>query len=284
MVRPAIRARYPAKWENRFTYASPEDSWFKRQVIMTVEHLTGRKTIQRMYDLLMANDPNPIDVWKQGLDIMNISMDYNEEALEQIPKTGPLIFVANHPFGVVDGAVLLHLVTRVRKDFFILINEVISHHEFLKQHLLPIDFRGDEAALQTNLQTKANTTERLKNGEALVIFPSGAIATQLKFFGPVEELPWRGFISNRIHETQCTVLPIYFYGKNSALFQFVSKLSMNLRLGLLLHEIMNKRNKVVKARIGPPIPYSEMAALTEKKEMMNFLREKTLSLKDSSVL
>lgn len=280
MVKDRTSGTAPAKtYDGKdFSYASPHDSWVKRKIIRTIENLTGRKTLQNMYDYLLASDPNPWDVWSQGLQMMNIQWDYPEEQLAKIPAEGPVIFVANHPFGVVDGAVFCHLVTRVRKDFFLLVNEVLSHVPFLQGYLLPVDFRNNEEAMQTNLHTKARTTQLLNDGRALVIFPSGAVATAMKFFGQVEELPWRKFICTRIHETQCTVVPFYFHGRNSRLFQFVSKFSMNLRLGLLLQEVMNKRGKTVRVEIGDPIPYEVMAPITDRQELIDFLKSRTMAL------
>lgn len=264
----------------RFSYSSDHDSWLKRQVILTVEWLTGRKQLQKVYDELHEEGPTPFNVWGNALRKLNIKMDYDESQMEKVPRTGPLIFVANHPFGVVDGAILLHIATRMRKDYFLLINEVVSHEPVLQGHFLPVDFRQNEEALQTNLRTKEQTTERLNKGEALVIFPSGAVSTATKFFGPVEEFPWRRFICTRIHETQCSVIPIYFHGQNSRLFQFVSKFSMNLRLGLLLHEIMNKRGKTIKIEIGDPIHYNEMEQYQDRQMLIDFLKDRTMSLEE----
>ena len=262
----------------KFTYSSEHDSWLKRQIIMTVEYFSGRPYLQKIYDELHEEDPNPWNVWGNAFKKLNITLDYDAKQLDKAPRTGPLIFVANHPFGVADGAALLHLATRVRKDYFLLINEVVSHEPVLQGHFLPVDFRNNEEAKATNLRTKELTTERLNNGEALVIFPSGAVATAPKFFGPVEEFPWRRFICTRIHETKCTVVPIYFHGQNSRLFQFVSKLSMNLRLGLLLYETVNKRNKTMKIEVGDPIPYSDMEQYQDRQELIDFLKAKTMAL------
>jgi putative hemolysin len=268
----------------RFSYSSEEDSFLKRWVILFVEFITGRRTLQKVYDELHMEGPTPFNVWGNAMKKLNIKMDYDQNQLEKAPQTGPLIFVANHPYGVVDGAIMLHLATRVRKDYFVLINEVVSHEPVLKGHFLPVDFRKGEKALQTNLRTKEQTTERLNKGEALVIFPSGAVSTSIRFLGPVEEFPWRKFICTRIHETQCTVVPIYFHGQNSRLFQFVSKFSMNLRLGLLLHEIMNKRGKTIKIEIGDPITYDEMESYPDRQDLIDFLKDRTMALakKDQS--
>lgn len=273
---PDIRRRaYSGK---RFTYASPEDSAFKRWVITTVETLTGSNHLQRIYEELHEESPNPFDVWENALKKLRIKLDFEAIQLEKVPRSGPVIFVANHPFGVVDGAILCHLVTRVRRDYFLLVNEVLAHEPIMKGHLLPVDFRNDKRALATNLETKRLTTERLNKGEVLAIFPSGAVATSMKLFGPVEEFPWRRFICTRIHETQCTVVPIFFHGRNSRLFQLVSKISMNLRLGLLLYEVMNKRNKTIKMVIGDPIPYTAMAEIKDRQKLIEFLKARTMGL------
>lgn len=264
---------------HKFTYTSPHDSKFKRWVIGTVEKLTGREYLQDIYNQLHEEDPNPWDVWGNALHKLDIQLDYDDVQLQKTPKEGPVIFVANHPFGVVDGAILCYLVTRVRRDFFLLVNEVLSREPILKGHLLPVDFRGNDEAMAVNLKTKEMTTERLRQGEALAIFPSGGVATSMKFFGDIQEFPWRRFICTRIHETKCTVVPIYFYGKNSRLFQFVSKFSMNLRLGLLLHEIMNKRGKTVKMEIGDPITYDEMEKYQDRQKLIEYLYNRTMLLK-----
>ncbi len=252
-------------------------------IIRTVEKMTGKDELQDLYNELHKNNPNPWKVWKESLDKLNIGMDYDAAQLEKIPKTGPVIFVANHPYGIVDGAIFLHLATRVRKDYFLLINEVLSHEPIMKGHLLPVDFRGDDRAMETNLETKRQTTERLRNGEALLIFPSGAVATQPRwsFSKPAEEWPWRRFICTRIHETKCTVVPMFFHGQNSFWFQFVSKFSMALRLGLLVHEVINKKGTTIKVDIGDPITYDEMENIEDRQKLIEFLHDRTMAL-DSS--
>jgi putative hemolysin len=272
-------SKYEKAYSGRkFSYANSTDSWFKNQVIRTVEFLTGRRPLMKIYDELHAADPTPYNVWPNALEKLGITVDFDASQLDKIPRSGPMIFVANHPFGVVDGLMMLYLVTQVRKDYFLLINEVVSHEPVVKGHLLPVDFRPTEAAKATNIRTKERTTERLAAGEALVIFPSGAVATQTRFFGPVVEFPWRRFICTRIHETQATVVPIYFHGQNSWLFHFVSKFSMNLRLGLLLYEVLNKRNQTFRVEVGDPIPYPEMAPYQDRQALIDYLREKTMNL------
>lgn len=264
----------------KFSYARPEDPFFKKLIIRTIERLSGSRYLQQIYKELHEETPNPFDVWSNALRKLNISYDYPKSQLEKVPSTGPLIFVANHPFGILDGAIFLDIVTKVRRDYFLLINEVLSHEAIVAGHLLPVDFRPTEEAKKTNLETKRRTTERLRNGEALAIFPSGGVATIRSTSGIAEEFPWRRFICGRIHETQCTVVPIYFHGQNSFKFHLVSWISVNMRLGLLLHELMNKRGQTIKVNIGDPITYNQMAPFKDRQELIEFLYEQTMSLKN----
>jgi putative hemolysin len=265
----------------QFSYARPDDPWLQRLVIRTAERLTGSQHLQKIYDHLHRNNPDPFTIWKKALDQLHIKMDYEERQLAKVPQTGPVIFIANHPFGLVDGAMFLHLATQARQDFFLLINEVLAHEPVLKGHLLPVDFRIGPAGKATNLATRQKTRERLQAGEALVIFPSGGVATAFRLSGPVEEWPWRTFICPQIHSTQCTVVPIFFHGQNSWLFHLVSKISMNLRLGLLIHEVMNKRGQTIRAVIGDPIPYAEMAPYKDRQALIDFLQARTMALGQS---
>ena len=263
---------------HEFSYSSPHDSVFKKLVIKTVKLLSGRNYLQKIHDDIHADNPTAVNVWGKALKRLNISIDCNEEMLDKVPAEGPVIFVANHPFGVVDGAIFCHLATRKRPDFFVLVNEVLSQEPILKEHLLPIDFRTTSDAIKTNLETRRLTIERLNNGEALIIFPSGAVATARRPFGNAVEFPWRRFICKRIHETKCTVVPLYFHGQNSWLFHMVSWVSENMRLGLLLGEVLNKRGKTIKVQIGEPLSYDQLEGFKDKQKMIEFLQNHTMSL------
>ena len=264
--------------KERFSYARPEDPLLKRSAIKAVEQLTGSKQLHKIYLKLQEEGVSPTLFWGRALGELSIKADFSEEQLAKIPASGPLIVIANHPFGIVDGAILLDLISRVRSDYFLLINEALAHIPLLQDHLLPVDFRENKLAVKTNLETRRLTSERLARGQALAIFPSGGVATAFRRGGPVEEWPWRKFICSKIHESQCTVVPIFFHGENSRLFHMVSRMSMNLRLGLLLREVMNKRGKTIAVTIGDPIPYSEMAPMRNRQQLIDLLYQRTMAL------
>ena len=115
--------------------------------------------LYRMYRKLNDMEATPQNVWGHGLDILDIKVNYDEDQLDKIPPSGPTIVVANHPFGLADGGMLGHLVTRKRDDFFILVNEIISRVPLLKGHMLPVEFSQTEEGKKINQNTKDQTTK-----------------------------------------------------------------------------------------------------------------------------
>ena len=265
-----------------FSYASPKDPWFKKWFIRFMEWVVGRPFLYRMYCKLNDIEATPQTVWGHGLNILDINVNYDEDQLDKIPPSGPTIVVANHPFGLADGGMLGHLVTRKRDDFFILVNEIISRVPLLKGHMLPVEFSQTEEGKKINQNTKDQTTKRLNDGECLIIFPGGGVATRSNPFKreSLSEYKWRYFICDRIHEAKCTVVPMYFHGENSFWFHFGSWIHVNLRMSMLLRELKNKRNKTLDVTIGDPIPYSTMEGIKDKVELINFIEAQTMRLKD----
>jgi putative hemolysin len=260
------------------TYADAGDPFLKRWLIQGVEHLSGRPLIERLYNEVRFLDVPPGALWGLALKQLQVSILADWQKLDQLPREGPLVFVANHPFGVLDGLMMGELISRVRSDYFILVNEVLARDPRLAGHLLPIDFRPGQAAVRTNLATAQAAVQRIKAGHAMGVFPSGGVATAQSFFGPVVDLEWKRFAAKVIQLSRATVVPIYFTGQNSRLFQMVSQFSMPLRLGLLLYETKNKMGKHFCVEIGDPIPFEEMAPYRERDALLGFLRARTLGL------
>lgn len=173
----------PVLESSELSYASPSDHAFVRGLIRTVEFLAGTRRLQKLYDEIHEEQHPTSDVWGRALQKLKIQIDYDSDILESVPSEGPIVFVANHPYGILDGLIMCHLVSRVRKDFFVLVNESVMPQPLVEEHLLAIDFHPTKEALKTNLKTKRLTTERLRNGESLAIFPAGIVATADKPFG-----------------------------------------------------------------------------------------------------
>ena len=259
----------------RLTYASPDDPLLKKVVINAVELATGRRRLERYYHEIQHLAPEQL--WGAVLEKLEVQLDFDQAKLALTPGEGPVVFVANHPFGVLDGLILGYLVSLVRPNFFFIVNEVLTRDNPLEKFMLPIDFRETAAAARTNILTRQLAAERLKAGEALAIFPSGGVATSPKFWKPAQDLEWKRFVAKLIQLTKATVVPLYFHGRNSQLFQIASHINQSLRLSLLLNEIRNKIGTTIDINIGSPIPYHTLAG-KGRQELLDYLKDVTMAL------
>ena len=276
-------ARSKSKPEvDEFSYASSEDPRFKRLVIQLVERISGQPDLKRMY-LEHQNHPVPGEsFWQAAVRKLNLNISMNEDALGEIPQTGPVILVANHPFGVLDGLVICWLIARVRKDFKVLTNALLNRAEEIKPFLLPIDFEETKAALETNIKSRAEAKALLERGGVLIIFPGGTVSTTPTVLARKARDPeWKTFTARMIVQGKAPVVPIFFAGQNSRLFQVASHVSMTLRLSLLFKEVHDRIGGDLTLRIGKRIPYEELKAISDRKKLMEFLRDRTYALEES---
>ena len=225
------------------------------------------------------NKPQTVDTfWEAALSQLQVQLEYDRTQLDKIPRRGPIIFIANHPFGVIDGLIVCHLASKIRPNFKILINSALCREERIAHYMLPIDFSETKEAALVNIDSKKRAMETLRQEGAIVIFPAGGIATSEGPFGPATDLEWKLFTAKLIQMTEATVVPVFFHGQNSRLFQIASQFSLTLRLSLIVHEVKNKIGKPVRFTIGDPIPYQALAAIKQRKHLLNHLREVTYGL------
>src|SRR5271170_5638875 len=123
-----------------FSYATAEDPPVKRGLIRLVERATGQPKLKRMY-IDNQRNPRPNEsFWQAAVRKLALDVRYDAVALARIPKTGPVVVVANHPYGVLDGIVISWLVEKVRRDFLVLTNAVLMRAPEVCDFVLPIDF------------------------------------------------------------------------------------------------------------------------------------------------
>jgi putative hemolysin len=266
----------------RLTYSSPEDPVLKKLAISSIENLTGRKKLQKKYEAFLNAHPAKKDIWQLMLEILEIRPDYDQQQLQKIDLTSQTIFIANHPFGVVDGILFGHLVSRLTEHFYFLVNAALCKEELLNQFFLPIDFSPTKKAQLINIESKNKALEMLKLRYPIVIFPSGGVATSRGFWKKAEELEWKRFVVKLIKKSEANVVPIFFHGKNSRLFQIASNISMDFRLAFLLNEVRNKIGKSFRIEIGDTIEYEKIKELhLSAQDTLGFLQQKVEQLGNS---
>ena len=266
-------------FEPRISYAAPTDPRWKRAIIRLIELLTGQPRLEKIYRALRLDaDFAPESFWQDSLKALSVSLDYAHEAFDRIPKEGPLVVIANHPFGVLDGLTICHLASRMRNNFQILTNSVLCQDPALATHLLPVSFDETREAMLMNIKTKQQALQTLEDGGAIVIFPGGGISTAAGWRGQVTDLEWKRFAAKLIQLSSATVIPVYFHGQNSRLFQFVSQFSLTLRLALLLYEVNRMMGTTLQLEIGRPLPFAALAPIKDRQALLNHLREHVYNL------
>ena len=274
------RADYHPYDKRKLSYATTFTNPWKAGTIRGMEWLTGKVTLLRLIRRFeRMGVPDDQAFWSQALDVMGIRLETPPAEIARIPPTGPLVVVANHPHGLVDGMVLAELMGRVRTDYRILTRSLLTGVTEISHFLLPVPFPHEEGALEKNLDMRRRAMEHLADGGAIVVFPSGAVAAARTPFGPAVEAEWNPFTAKMIQRSGATVLPVRFPGQNSRLYQLAALTSPTLRQGLLLHEVVHALNRPQRPVIGHPLGPEEIARrAANPRQLMEALRNHTLSL------
>ena len=265
----------------RISYTNPDDTWLVRHFVSSIEILLGRNKIEAVYNNLKDEQFNLTTFFSSALKETKITAKYDLEKLQAVPKTGPLMFVANHPFGVVDGIVLCDMALRVRGDLRIMLHSLLCQDSQLAQFFLPIDFQETKQALKTNIRSKQLALEFLSQDIPVLIFPSGMVSTADKFgFGTVRDAPWTTFAAKIIREAGATVVPIFFHGQNSRKFHVASHIGEPFRMAMLVHEAINKFGKTVEIEIGEPLTWERLADRGGRQQLTDYLYQQVQSLRN----
>jgi len=206
-----------------------------------------------------------------------------ERDLHQIPRSGPVVIVANHPFGILEGAVLATVLARVRPDVRFLANDLLSVIPEIRDLLIPVDAMAGGSAAQRNAASWRKAIEFLQGGGCLVVFPAGAVSHFQASQWAVTDSKWHTAVARVVEAVSrkgaaVSVVPIHIDGSNSFLFHTLGLIHPKVRTTLLARELLNKRNRLVKLRIGSPIASKKLLEIPTPEEQTKYLRWRTYLL------
>ncbi|MBL8907736.1 MAG: lysophospholipid acyltransferase family protein [Rhizobiales bacterium] len=273
------RAKAEASDTIDFSYSRPEHSVLRRALIRSIEIVSGQPHLKRLYREF-CDDPRPQEsFFDAAVRLLELDIRCESKSRHAVPATGPVVFIANHPFGVLDGIVLCWLASRLRSDLRVLVHTLLCQPPELRDVFLPIDFGPTDEARATTLRARANALQWLREGHAIGVFPGGSVATSLKpFTGAARDPAWHPFIAKLIVNARATVVPVYFAGQNSRLFQIASHFNYTARLSLLFRETARRIGTRVDVAVGEPIPFDEIAHFENRHDLLLELRRRTLAL------
>jgi putative hemolysin len=270
-----------AKYDmRRLSYSGTFKNPFKVFSIRAIEWLTAKIHLLRLIRAFERTGvPFGVPFWTKAVRQMGIQIDTPDSEIALIPKTGPLVVVANHPHGLVDGMIMGELLSRVRPDFKILTRSLLTGIPEIAEFMIPVPFPHEDNARELGLQMRNETMAHLKAGGAIILFPAGKVAMSETFFGPSVEAEWNVFTHKMIQRSGAQILPIRFTGQNSRAFLIANLISDTIRQGLLLYEIKRALFKPQRPFIGAPIPAAELDKWDgNPRGFLAWLREHTLNL------
>jgi putative hemolysin len=224
---------------------------------------------------------------KQGIDfidevirILELKIEFDEAELKRIPKEGPLIVVSNHPFAGIDGLLLIKYLSVVRGDVKVVAHYLLQKIEPVSSYFVARDFDGENKSDFQNISGVKDAVLHLTHGGVLCIFPAGEVST----YGTMDSLTdqvWQFPVVKFIKKAQVPVMPVYFQGTSSRLFQLIAKVHPSLRLGKLPSELLSKKHKKIKIRIGNPVSVDDQDKFCDVYQFGRFLRAKTYSMQSN---
>lgn len=269
----------PRQIAREISYAHSAETKGGRALIRLLENTTGRlrliKRAQGYEDEVAAGR----DFWAVMVERYGLSLDVIGGSLENIPSDKPLILIANHPYGILDGLMMGHILSMVRGDFRIMANSVFKKAEELNRVLLPISFDDTRDAMAMNIETRKTALNYLGDGGAIGVFPGGTVSTAAKPFSKPMDPGWRSFTARMVAKSEALVVPLFFDGHTSRLFQIASHMHNTLRLGLLIKEFKKRVDTPVRVVVGEPLRRDVLDPMArDPKQMMEFLRKATYDL------
>ena len=251
------------------SYANANDRRLKRWFIRSIEGLSGRNRYAKLYTRWRSDIVGKSDrVFGEMLQLIDVKLrTQGEWPPRHLPDT-PIVIVANHPFGIGDGIAVLALAEQLGRPFRVLINNELLKVPEMAPYSLPVSFEETKEALAVNMATRHEALRLLKEGVTIVIFPAGGVATAPKGFGRAEDLPWKIFPAKLIQAARASVIPIYFEGQNGPVFHLASKISLTLRLSLLIREFRRLSGTTIAARVGRVLTPEDLGGCSDRKDLL----------------
>jgi putative hemolysin len=210
---------------------------------------------------------------------MKIDVCVPGEDLARIPQNGAALVVANHPFGILDGAALVTLLQRIRHDVKIVTNYLVSAVEELAELCIHVDPFARETSHWANVIGLRQAVNHLKHGGMLAMFPAGEVSHWQFQRGEITDPEWNPTAARLGRMTGAPVIPALFEGRNSLRFQLMGLVHPRLRTLQLPRELLNKTGKQIELRIGTPVTQERLRRLGGDVQAIAYLRWRTYLLR-----
>ena len=221
-------------------------------------------------------------IFEATLEALGSRLEVSDQDLDRIPAEGPLLVVANHPLGGLDGLALMSLILKRRPDCKLLANSILQRFEAFRPSLIPVDILGEQNASSKNASALKGAVRWMRDGGCLAAFPAGQVSNWRLKARCVADRQWNPAVASLAKISNATVVPIFFEGRNSAWFQGAGYLYPRLRTLLLGRELWNLRGTAVTARVGEPLAPSKVKKFSSVEKLNADLRLRVDALRGTA--
>jgi putative hemolysin len=248
-------------------------------LLSLISNFSGIGKVNKLYESLLPY--HGLLFVEKLFEELDIDVDVDPRDLDKIPRAGGFIVVANHPFGAIDGMMLLKVFATVRQDFKVMANFLLQHVEPIKEYFLAVNPFESKEITFSNLSGLKKAREHLSDGHPLALFPAGEVSSFQIDMRTIADRQWQQPALKIIRNSGLPVVPVFFDGSNSRLFQLLGLVHPSLRTLRLPAEMMKKKGEKIRMRIGKPILPSETKSFQTLEQLGRFLRAKTYALGSS---
>lgn len=243
--------------------------------IALLTEVSGLKRLERFYEGI--EDLEDMEFVAAVLDRLELELDLAPQDLDHIPREGGVMFVSNHPYGAIDGLTLLRVLGQQRPDLKVMANFLMQQLQPLRDRFIGVN-PFEQYTSKSSFQGMRQAMEHLKEGKALAVFPAGEVSSWRTELKAVADPRWKTPAIKLAQHAGVPVVPVWFDGANSLLFQVLGMIHPNLRTLALPNEMLRMRGRSLRMRIGKPIPPKDIAAFSSTDQLTRYLRAKTYSL------
>jgi Putative hemolysin len=252
--------------------------WYGPALGKIVLKVIGGDKVNRVYD--SAKFKTGTDIEDAMIDGLGITRNvHNIDVLRQF-NGKPFITVSNHPYGHIDGIMLIGEVAKIRPDYKVMVNWMLGMIDIMEDHFIGVNPYSSDKIKQSSLGGVKDCIEQIRNHHPLGFFPAGAVSKNIGG-NKVEDREWQEGVIKLIQKLNVPIVPAYFSGQNSRFFNFLDKIDWRIRTLRLFHELDTKKGKTIHLVFGKPIFPEEQAQHKNTKEFGEFLKAKTYALKST---
>jgi putative hemolysin len=243
---------------------------------------SGAKDVNKLYEML--GDYNGSEFAQAVLNALDLKAQIVRSTVDMIPEKGGCVIVANHPFGALDGLLLIALLSERRPDLKIMANFLLGRIKPLEDFFIGVNPFDEHISTKSSRGGMRDCLRHVQAGGCLIVFPAGEVAAKKSLIKPISDIKWKTPALKLIQRLQVPIVPIHIQGGNSYLFHVLGFIHPGLRTLQLPKELLRKRGATIQLTIGKSVTKRETESFEDERSFGNYLRARVFALQEGGVV